>query len=224
MNNNSKFVEFQDSDFDIIESVFWDLTFKIYVNNSDSSEYLIEFPSVIEGKLPIDEMGYRMMRACVDGNKTASVIVGLCVYWWLEHCANSEILKSKETPLERTFLKVLRGEVVSQEEMDAAFTSTYTRRNKKREKEIQLKLAEMLKGRVEVQTPDGYIDILTKREIIEVKCFKDWKSAVGQILIYGSHYPKREKRIHLFGEYDPKHTESIREHCNKLNIRLTWEN
>lgn len=75
----------------------------------------------------------------------------------------------------------------------------------------------------EVHTLVGKIDILTDYEIIEVKTISSWKSAVGQILIYGYYYPSHQKRIHLFGKYCTQTKQFIEFHCNQFNIKVTWQ-
>lgn len=68
----------------------------------------------------------------------------------------------------------------------------------KSEKEIQRKLNEILKGLLEVSTPVGKIDILTDTLLIEIKKAKDWKAAIGQLLMYSHYYPKHQKVLYLF--------------------------
>lgn len=77
--------------------------------------------------------------------------------------------------------------------------------------------------RVEVSTPAGRIDILTDTEVIEVKQFRSWKEAIGQLIIYGVYYPTHKRRMHLFGKIDSKLLLVIRQHCAELNIRVTWD-
>ena len=91
------------------------------------------------------------------------------------------------------------------------------------EKGIQKNLAKQLKGRMEVYCPVGRIDILTNSQIIEIKEASSWKSAVGQILTYGSYYPEHRKRIHLFGECQICMRVAIRECCKALDIEVTWD-
>ncbi len=67
------------------------------------------------------------------------------------------------------------------------------------EKAVRDRLHAQLGGLVEVATPAGRIDLLTNSEITEVKAIKDWKAALGQILVYSGFYPKHQKRLHLFG-------------------------
>ena len=92
------------------------------------------------------------------------------------------------------------------------------------EKSVQKRLAKTL-GKVqrEVSTLAGNIDLLTERELIEVKSVKSWKFAVGQVLIYGQSYPNHQKRIHLFGEATPDFLSMIRSYCTPLDIEVTWE-
>lgn len=92
----------------------------------------------------------------------------------------------------------------------------------KPEKEVRDKLCEELGGEIEVKTPDGFIDILTKKEIIEVKCMKNWKHAIGQILVYGEYYPDHQKRIHLFNIDDILMIESLRKKIWKYGIIMSY--
>ena len=92
------------------------------------------------------------------------------------------------------------------------------------EKSVQARLAKTLKQvKREVQTLAGNIDLLTERELIEVKSIKSWKCAVGQVLIYGQSYPTHQKRIHLFGEASRNFVSMIRSYCTPLDIEVTWE-
>lgn len=92
------------------------------------------------------------------------------------------------------------------------------------EQSVQKRLAKTL-GKVqrEVPTLAGNVDLLTERELIEVKSVKSWKCAVGQVLIYGQSYPNYQKRIHLFGEASRDFLSMIRSYCTPLDIDVTWE-
>lgn len=85
------------------------------------------------------------------------------------------------------------------------------------------RLAKQLKGITEVQTPNGRIDILTSKEIIEVKCVKKWKHALGQIIAYSPYYPHHKKRIHLYGQLPEKRLKEIKKHCRQQDVKVTWE-
>lgn len=67
------------------------------------------------------------------------------------------------------------------------------------EKQVRDRLQSELGGQTEVITAVGRIDLLTDTQIIEVKSFSEWKSALGQILAYSAFFPTHQKRIHLFG-------------------------
>jgi hypothetical protein len=86
-----------------------------------------------------------------------------------------------------------------------------------------LKLMKELGGSREVPTEAGNIDLLTTTEIVEVKNIKGWKSAIGQIVVYGDYYPPHIKRIHLYGQCTTGYLAMIRRHCEKQQIRLTHE-
>ena len=92
--------------------------------------------------------------------------------------------------------------------------------NLNREKEIQTKLNQELGGEIEVETEFGFIDILTKDELIEIKIGHDWKCGIGQLLAYGEYYKDHVKRLHLF---DFKYDKKIDKICEKYNIKLSYE-
>ncbi|MBN3899506.1 MAG: hypothetical protein HWQ41_30840 [Nostoc sp. NOS(2021)] len=90
------------------------------------------------------------------------------------------------------------------------------------EKWFRDKLANEIGGETESYTPNGLIDILTSSEIIEVKSGRNWKHALGQILVYSQHYPCLNKRIHLFGEL-PRYLSGIKQTCQIYNVEVSWE-
>jgi hypothetical protein len=89
------------------------------------------------------------------------------------------------------------------------------------EKRIRDILWNELGGDIEVYTEGGFIDLLTDTEIIEVKNIKNWKHAIGQILVYSIYYPKHKKRIHLFDATE-EHYDIIEKHCKIHNIIVTY--
>jgi len=84
-------------------------------------------------------------------------------------------------------------------------------------------LARKLNGKTEVSIPVGRIDILTDTEIIEVKAAKQWKAALGQIIVYGKFYPRHQKRIHLFGDKLSCDSSLIERTCLENAIAVSWE-
>ncbi|NJL43014.1 MAG: hypothetical protein HC935_05970 [Pseudanabaena sp. SU_2_4] len=85
------------------------------------------------------------------------------------------------------------------------------------------RLADKLKGKVEVNTEAGRIDILTDTELIEVKRVSGWKGAIGQVKTYGRYYPNHSKRIHLFGKLTERGLKMIQGVCQSEGILVTYE-
>ena len=70
----------------------------------------------------------------------------------------------------------------------------------------------------------GIADIVSDDLLIEIKNWKYWKQAIGQIMVYSVYFPGRVKRLHLFGvKPDQKTIDTITEVCNSLNILMTYE-
>jgi len=88
------------------------------------------------------------------------------------------------------------------------------------EKQIQLRLQKKLNGKIEVKTEDGFIDLLTDTELIEIKIGEKWKHGVGQLIIYSHYYPKHKKRLHLFSMEKNDHINNM---CNSNDILVTYE-
>lgn len=96
-----------------------------------------------------------------------------------------------------------------------------SKKNNTKEKIIQKKLKKKLGGESEIETDDdGFIDILTESEIIEIKEYGDWKCALGQILAYGVYYPDNDKIIYLFDVPKKNNIKDIRKTCNKYDVQI----
>jgi len=89
------------------------------------------------------------------------------------------------------------------------------------EARICKRLKAELNCKTEVSTPSGRIDLLTEKEIIEVKAIEKWKDGVGQLMAYQSHYPNHTKRLHLFGS--SLNLPDIKFVCSSLEILVTVE-
>ena len=90
---------------------------------------------------------------------------------------------------------------------------------KGREDQFTTKLAAKLdQPQREVKCVHGRIDILTPYFVVEVKTFKSWKSAIGQVTCYGLEFPKHEKVIALFDCKKKEERDRISNCCRKLNI------
>ncbi len=77
--------------------------------------------------------------------------------------------------------------------------------------------------KTEIAIETGFLDILTPKEIIEVKSYRNWKGALGQILVYGLSFPDRKKRIHLFGNKNRQSVKVIEKTCKKFNVSVSWD-
>jgi hypothetical protein len=91
------------------------------------------------------------------------------------------------------------------------------------EKKEQVKLCLHLDGVLEVPCLSGRIDILTSTEIIEVKLIKNWKAAIGQVLVYNLEYPDKTPRIHLCGECSEEYKTLIEVSAAKLNVKVSFQ-
>jgi hypothetical protein len=85
------------------------------------------------------------------------------------------------------------------------------------------RLQEQLGGEIEVPTPAGTVDLVTATQLIEVKDVRNWKAAIGQVLVYGDYFPYHQRRIHLFENCKEPMSSIIEQHCQKQKIILTWE-
>lgn len=98
---------------------------------------------------------------------------------------------------------------------------------KVRESSVRDKLAEFHNASTEVWTPSGVIDVLTEDEVIEVKYYRNWQRGMGQVLAYGSHYPTRVKRLHLFGHRGDERVDHFvtqaKSVCDEYGVYVTHE-
>ncbi|MCU0570083.1 MAG: hypothetical protein MUF49_26355 [Oculatellaceae cyanobacterium Prado106] len=91
------------------------------------------------------------------------------------------------------------------------------------EREITEAIADQESGVMNVVTPAGLIDILTDTHLIEVKEYKNWKSAIGQTIAYGFYFPKHKKQIHLFGDIGTINLDVVRTVCASIDIEITQD-
>ena len=87
---------------------------------------------------------------------------------------------------------------------------------------IRDKIAKKLNGITEVPCKTGFVDVLTDKEVIEVKAIKCWKTAIGQSLVYACEWD-RKPRIHLFGVASNDYKYMIMSFCSKLNVFVSFE-
>lgn len=91
------------------------------------------------------------------------------------------------------------------------------------EKQVADRLSLKLQGQREVSTSFGRIDVLADDQLIEVKHYRSWKGAVGQVLAYSVDYPKHQKRIHLYGHPVDYDVSSVFDFCILLGIVVTLD-
>lgn len=91
------------------------------------------------------------------------------------------------------------------------------------EKRIQANLYAKLGGKMEIITPLGDIDLLTDDQIIEIKTFKNWKAALGQLLVYSKFYPNHQKRLYLFDRKIPSKLALIKDACAEYDVLVDFE-
>jgi hypothetical protein len=90
------------------------------------------------------------------------------------------------------------------------------------EAQIRDRLHQELGGDIEVQTIYGPIDLLTPKELIEIKKIEDWKEGFGQVLAKCKSFPQHRKRLHLFGTND-RALRNIKACCKEFEIAVSYE-
>ncbi|QTA86214.1 KilA-N domain-containing protein [Desulfonema magnum] len=104
----------------------------------------------------------------------------------------------------------------------------FGRNTKQKEAEIKKELISQLRRKfgenqvkAEVKTDAGYVDIVTPKQIIEVKNAKDWKGALGQVLAYSVFFENKSSRIHLFGNKNKELWTVIRDVCGRFDVMVS---
>jgi hypothetical protein len=147
---------------------------------------------------------------------------------WIRNDSSKELIEEVKKEISvcgytQPINQLICGTYVHEKLMNSIIEFIMKSKNIQRELPIVDQLNIDLNGEREVVTPCGRIDILTKTEIIEVKKYKGWKAALGQILVYGNFYPQHKKRIHLFNiSKNNTDLNTIKEIYNKYNILLTY--
>lgn len=91
---------------------------------------------------------------------------------------------------------------------------------------IQKKLEKKFNGGHQ-STPAGIIDIISNEGggvIVEIKEWKNYKAAIGQLFCYGYYYPNHMKQIHFFGKPPSDDLKVvILTICASLRIAVSYE-
>ena len=119
--------------------------------------------------------------------------------------------------------KVLKLEQINKQQTEdiALLKEQITAKNDitRHEKYYQRKLEELIGGG-HAKTRYGEIDILTDTTIYEIKAWKTYKNALGQLLFYAKDYPDRQLAKIFFGRCDlsQKKKKELLEDLRKDNI------
>jgi len=90
------------------------------------------------------------------------------------------------------------------------------------ERYYQFDLQRKLGGTRELTVASGRIDLITSTHIYEVKIAKDWKHAIGQVLVYCTHFPDRQPVIALFGKVSHTLVRTIDKACDIIGVEVLW--
>lgn len=144
---------------------------------------------------------------------------------WMAEFDDWEFISSPKSTVNKTAGSSPGNTEEATAEISADKTSMSDGKAKRKNPEevVQKKLEKSLGGGHQ-QTDAGIIDILTETEIVEIKEWKNWKEAIGQLIAYGHYYPNHQKRMHLFGETpNEKLRAVIFTICAENRIRVTFE-
>jgi hypothetical protein len=90
------------------------------------------------------------------------------------------------------------------------------------EREWRELLATRESAAVEVATPAGFIDVLSDTAVYEIKHYRGWKSALGQVLAYSYYYPTKTRKLFLYGESESDDREMISTICARHWVQVEW--
>jgi transcription elongation factor Elf1 len=96
----------------------------------------------------------------------------------------------------------------------------YKNRNNKNNENYFQKFLETVLGGSHKRLECGITDITTDKFHAEIKNFPAWKEAIGQLICYNMHDPKKEMRLYLFGSHNDEKLNMVYEDCKSLNINV----
>lgn len=119
------------------------------------------------------------------------------------------------------------GEVIQQALLEPIEFKEAETSSRVKECSVRDALASLVGGESEVETPAGFIDVLSDTEVIEVKYYKQWKHGLGQVLAYQSYYPCLARRLHLFahvGDVETRNYFALAKNvCDGHAVEVTFE-
>lgn len=96
--------------------------------------------------------------------------------------------------------------------------------SKKRKVELEIQKRMSLEtGGCHESCPAGITDIVTDKSLIEIKNWVQWKTAIGQLIVYSKYFPGRILKCHLFGKKPEGKSTMILQHFADHNIEVTIE-
>ncbi len=90
------------------------------------------------------------------------------------------------------------------------------------EQMVQVALQSREGGEREVETPVGFIDLVTDEYAIEIKHVTGWKDG-AKVLLYSQFLRSKKPRVHLFGGYAAEFKEMVERCYSAIGVTVTWE-
>lgn len=92
------------------------------------------------------------------------------------------------------------------------------------EKAIANGFEKVFKARLEVRTPVGIVDLVSDdyEMIAEIKNIRNWKHAIGQVLVYQYYFKDKCPMVILFGEADDSYRDMVKLHANRLGVAVMF--
>jgi hypothetical protein len=90
------------------------------------------------------------------------------------------------------------------------------------EQMVQVGLQSREGGEREVETPVGFVDLVTDEHVVEIKHVKDWKEG-AKVLLYSQFLKSKKPRVHLFGGYAAEFREMVERCYSAIGVVVTWE-
>lgn len=106
------------------------------------------------------------------------------------------------------------------------FYSLFAAQRTPEEHAIVKGLKGVFNAKTEVRTPAGVVDLISEdyQMIAEIKKAKNWKHAIGQILIYQYYFPDKTPFIILFGHADDRFMDMVKHHASRFGIAVMFAN
>lgn len=115
---------------------------------------------------------------------------------------------------------------ISLDEIDSPDITNQIFNEKKRSQPellVQKKLEKKYNG-THKTTPARIIDVFTMDTIYEIKCWENWKAAIGQLMAYHYYYPNHMLKVHFFGKIPKDELKIIiLTICAHYRIAVDWE-